>query len=134
MYICVYVVYVCEHIIHIGLQLGDTSSEDRIFKLLQNHCHTVDQLLADRRHRLQDTLSYHQFCNQANDLDLWIDDEVCTYIVYLLVWLHYAYVCIHHRCSNRWGQGGQSLPTFLERRAKPPHFVMKLYKQFMSLY
>ena len=90
MYICmlfVYVVYICEHISHIiltGLQLGDTSTEDRIFKLLQNHCHTVDQLLADRRHRLQETLSYHQFCNQANDLNLWIDDEVCTYVVYYL--------------------------------------------------
>ena len=75
---------VCEHIyevMYFGLQLGDTFTEDRIFQLLQKHCHTVDQLLSDRRHRLQDTLSYHQFCNQVNDLDLWIDDEVCTLCV-----------------------------------------------------
>ena len=61
-------------------QLGDTSTEDRILQLLQNHCHAVDQLLDGRRSRLQDTLSYHQFCSQANDLDLWIDDEVCSVV------------------------------------------------------
>ncbi|XP_065894663.1 spectrin beta chain, non-erythrocytic 1-like isoform X3 [Dysidea avara] len=55
--------------------LGDTSTEDKIFQLLQTHCHTVDEQLQARRSRLQDTLSYHQFCNQANALDLWIDDE-----------------------------------------------------------
>ncbi|XP_065894878.1 uncharacterized protein [Dysidea avara] len=57
------------------ITLGDISTEDKIFQLLQIHCHTVDELLQARRSRLQDTLSYHQFCNQANALDLWIDDE-----------------------------------------------------------
>ena len=82
--VATYVYGLCEHIyqvMYFGLQLGDTFTEDRIFQLLQKHCHTVDQLLSDRRHRLQDTLSYHQFCNQVNDLDLWIDDEVCTLCV-----------------------------------------------------